>query len=366
MSLFLPNLGGGGAERVMTNIANALVERHPLEVVLCDASGPNLGTLSSKIAIVDLRSPSTKRAIVPLARYLRQRRPRTLLSALGHANVAAIAANVIAGSPARVVAAIHNNMSSAAKNDPSLKGRLLPRAEALAYRFAHAVVAVSVGVADDFAKLTGFPRRRIRVVYNPVVNPELYEKARVEPRHPWFPPTASQPVFVTIGRLVAQKDQATLLHALALLRRQIPARLMILGDGPERATLERLSSKLELSDAVEFSGFVANPFPFVSAATAFVLSSAWEGLPTVLIEALALGTPIVSTDCPSGPREILQDGRLGLLVPVGDPESLANALLRTVEQPLLPDPSAAESYTIDTAVDAYRSILFPSRIAATK
>lgn len=360
MSLFLPNLGGGGAERVMTNIANALVERYRLDVVLCDAAGPNLRLLHSDIEVVDLQAASTKSAVLPLVKYLRGRRPRALLSALGHTNVGAIAANAIAGFPARVVATIHNNMSSASANDPSLKGRLLPRAEAAAYRLAHGVVAVSAGVADDFSRLTGFPRSRIRVVYNPVISPELYEKSQAQLTHSWLPPTPTSPVFVNVGRLVPQKDQATLLHALGRVRQSVPARLVILGDGPERSRLKQLSSDLGLTEVVEFHGFAANPYPFLKAATAFVLSSAWEGLPTVLIEALALAVPIVSTDCPSGPREILQGGRYGRLVPVADSEALANALLETVYEPLRPDPHAAESYSIENAVAAYRAILFSS------
>ena len=166
-----------------------------------------------------------------------------------------------------------------------------------------------------------------------MVTPELEDLAAETPAHPWLR-DPKVPVCLAAGRLCPQKDYPTLIRAFATLAETRPLRLLILGDGPDRADLESLIRQLGLADRVALPGFAENPFSAMARAGVFVLSSAWEGLPGVLIQAMACGTPVVATDCPSGPREVLVDGRYGPLVPVGDPEALAQAIGETLDRPL--------------------------------
>jgi glycosyltransferase involved in cell wall biosynthesis len=218
------------------------------------------------------------------------------------------------------------------------------------------VVAVSRGAAEDLA-LSGVPRDLLKVIYNPVITPSLVAQARQEPAHPWLAP-GQPPVIMGAGRLTRAKDFPTLIRAFAEIRQHREARLMILGEGEERAGLTQLARELGLADDVALPGFTENAMSHMARAAVFVLSSAWEGLPTVLIEALAAGARVVSTDCPSGPREILQEGRLGALVPVGDAHALAEAVLEALERPSTPvPPSALAPFTKDTAVDHYLQVI---------
>jgi glycosyltransferase involved in cell wall biosynthesis len=235
------------------------------------------------------------------------------------------------------------------------------------YAQAEAIVAVSNGVADDLARLTGLPRERVRTVYNPVVGPELARLAAEPVDHPWFRPGQSSPVVLGAGRLSGQKDFPTLVRAFARLRATMPARLVILGSAstPELTAkrageLRALAAEKGLVEEVDLPGFVPNPYAYMARSALFVLSSAFEGFGNVLVEAMATGCPVVSTDCPSGPAEILDGGRHGPLVPVGDDAALAAAMARTLAAP--PDPAAlrrrAAEFTPERATDAYLEALF--------
>ncbi len=203
---------------------------------------------------------------------------------------------------------------------------LLPQLIARYFLQAQAIVAPSRGVADDLARVTGLPRQRIHVIYNPVVSAALLMQSRLPVDHRWLRGDGV-PVIVGMGRLTLQKDFGTLIRAFARVRKQLKSRLLILGEGEERGALQDLSHSLGVTDDVELVGFVANPYAYLSRAELFVLSSRWEGLPGALIEALACGAKVVSTDCPSGPREILNDGAYGQLVPMKDDGALAEAML---------------------------------------
>jgi len=232
-----------------------------------------------------------------------------------------------------------------------------PRLIRTFYPWAASVVAVSRDAADDFAKAAGLPRERVEVVYNPVITPRLLELARETPDHPWFAP-GQPPVLLGVGRLTAQKDFPTLLRAFAEVRRDREVRLVILGEGPDRPALLQLAGELGIGESFDLPGFRHNAMAYMAASAMFVLSSAFEGLPTVLIEALAAGTQVVSTNCPSGPREILQDGRLGALVPVGDPVALAAAIRARLDHPSPPAPlEALAPFTSTAAVDHYLRII---------
>jgi glycosyltransferase involved in cell wall biosynthesis len=228
------------------------------------------------------------------------------------------------------------------------------------YRAADAIHAVSHGVAVASAKELGFPLKRIQVVYNPVVTRQLLDMSRADVDSFWFADD-KRPVILAAGRLTKQKDFATLIRAFALAKSKANLRLVIIGEGEQRPRLERLIGEYSLQGAVLMPGFVDNPFAVMKRADLFVLSSAWEGLPNVLIQAMACGTPVVSTDCPSGPAEILENGKWGRLVPVGDAEELARAMLKTLKDKTHPDVTTRAAYfNLDRVVDAYLRLLLPN------
>jgi glycosyltransferase involved in cell wall biosynthesis len=358
VAFFLPLLCGGGAERVILNLAQGITERgRPVDLVLAAAEGALLDQVSPAVRLVDLRAPRVLRSVGPLASYVRRERPSVLVSSMSHANVIAILAAKLAGNSTPVVVTEHNTLSQVAGEDGWLAGRLWPHLVRIFYPFASSVVAVSRGAADDLARTSGFPRDRVEVIYNPVITPALMALARQQPDHPWFAP-GQPPVILGVGRLTRQKDFFTLVKAFAEVRRHRAARLIILGEGEDRPALEALVGELGLSDDVAFPGFQDNAPAYMASAAVFVLSSAWEGLPTVLIEVLAVGTRAVSTDCPSGPREILQDGKLGTLVPVGDAAALASAIRGVLEGPSGAIPAdALTPFTRDAAVDNYLRLI---------
>jgi glycosyltransferase involved in cell wall biosynthesis len=354
IAFFLPTLAGGGAERVIVNLAEGITERGlPVDLVVGSADGELLARVPPAVRLVDLHSPRVLRSLGPLVRYLRRERPRVLVSSLGHANLVAIWAAKLARRSTPVVATVHNTMSVATPEQGRVAGRMWPMLLRTFYPWADAVVAVSRGAADDLARTTGLPRDRVRVVYNPVITPALLAGTRKAPDHPWFGP-GLPPVVLGVGRLTRQKDFANLIRAFAILRQHRDARLVILGEGEERPRLEALARELGVAGDVALPGFRDPASAYMAGSALFVLSSAWEGLPTVLIEALAAGTRVVSTDCPSGPREILRDGALGALVPVGDSAALADAMMGALDrrQDAVPADALAP-FTRDAAVDHY-------------
>lgn len=358
IAFFLPGLHGGGAERIVLNLTQGIAERgQSVDLVLASATGPLLDHLAPGVRLVDLESPRVLRSIGPLARYLRRERPRALISSMSHANLVALWAAKLAGTGVPVTVTEHNTMSQSALEQGWLERNLWPPLLRGFYPWARHVVAVSRDAADDFARTVGMPRERVEVIYNPVIMPDLRSRARHTPDHPWLR-GEGPPVILGIGRLTRQKDFPTLIRAFAGVRRQRPVRLIILGEGEDRAALEGLVAELGLQDDVALPGFRDTPLAYLAASALFVLSSAWEGLPTVLIEALAVGTRVVSTDCRSGPREILQDGRLGTLVPVGDVPALSKAMAAALDCPPRPIPAGAlQPFTREAAVDNYLRLM---------
>jgi glycosyltransferase involved in cell wall biosynthesis len=353
VAFFLPSLAGGGAERVILNLAEGFSQRGvPIDLVLATAEGPFLSQVPPGVRVVDLKASRVWRSLGPLAAYLRRERPLALLAALDHANLVAMAAARIAGGHTRTVISVHrtfpkNGQATSMRESaiPWLLGRL--------HRWADAIVAVSEGVAVDLANTAGIPRDRIRVIYNPVIMPSLLPAAAERPSHPWF--EDATPIVIGVGRLVPQKNFRLLIDAFAIVSRSRAVRLIILGEGPERQALEKQIGRLNLQDSVALPGFLDNPYACMARAAAFALSSDFEGLPTALIESLAVGTPVVATDCESGPREILRGGALGGLVPVGDAAALAGGITRALDRPRAAPPAEAlRPFTLDAAVDQFQ------------
>ena len=340
------------------NLAEGMTVRGvPVDLVVGAGTGALRDQLPQGVQLVDLRSPRVLRSLGPLISYLRREQPRVLISSMSHANVLALWAARLAGSRTPVIVTVHNTMSQSTPQQGRLLGRVWPKLLRLFYPWARHVVAVSEGAADDLAQTAGLPRSMVQVVYNPVLTPGMMALARQQPDHPWFG-SEQPPVVLGVGRLTRQKDFGLLIRAFAAVRRNRAARLMILGEGEQRAELQELARELGVERDVALPGYRDNAMAYMAKSRLFVLSSAWEGLPTVLIEALAAGTQVVSTDCPSGPREILQGGRLGRLVPVGDVESLVQAITAALDCPGPPvPPEALAPFTRDAAVGHYLSLI---------
>lgn len=358
LAIFLPSLAGGGAERAMLNLAHGFAERSmKVDLVLARAQGPYLSQVNDSVRIVDLKAFRVLASLPNLMRYLRDERPSALISALDYANVVALWARRLVDVPMQVLVNEQNTISRSATSSARRRQRLVPHLVRMFYPWADHIVGNSHGVADDLSQVTRLPQDRIKILYNPVITTELREKAQERPDHPWFR-AGEPPVILAVGRLTKQKDFPTLIRAFAQVHPARSARLLILGEGPDRSELERLVSDLGLKDHVGLPGFVSNPYAYMSRAALYVLSSRWEGLPTVLIEALFCGPSIIATDCPSGPREILESGKHGSLVPVGDVTALANAISEGLAGRIPPPtPSSWHPYSSEAVVDQYIGFL---------
>lgn len=359
LAIFISFSGQGGVERMVASLAGGMAETGlAVDLVLAKARGEHVQAIPPSVRVVRLGSDHTATALPALARYLRRERPDALLAAKDRAIRTAVLARRLAGVGVPIAGRLGTTVSAALEGKHPLRRALWYANMRLFYRGVERIVAVSQGVADDVRRITGLPAERVVVVRNPVVTPQLAERAAQPVTHPWLA-QRTVPVVVGAGRLSRQKDFPTLLHAFALLRRDLPCRLLILGDGGERAALLELADRLGIGADVELPGFQANPYPWFARADLFVLSSRWEGSPNVLTEALALGTPVVATDCPSGPAEILQGGHFGPLVPMGDAAALAAAMRATLANPL---PAAAlraavADYRLDHSVRGYLAAL---------
>ena len=360
IAIYIPSLNCGGAERMMVTLANAFAARGlSVDLVLSSAQGPYLQNVSHAVRVVDLRSTRVIASLPGLVRYLRSERRQAMLSALNHANVIAIIARSLARVQLRLVVSERSTLS--ATKTLLFFGRLMPWFMRWSYPRADKVLCVSQGVADDLAEKIGISFEKLKVIYNPVVSDELIEKSSEAFDHEWFE-SGEPPVVLGAGRLTEQKDFSSLFRAFAQVRAMRPVRLVILGEGELRTPLERLAKELGIAADVLMPGFVANPFPWMRNAALFVLSSRWEGLPNVLIEAMACGTPVVSCDCPSGPAEILENGRWGRLVPVDDTNSLAQAIEATLDDSHKPEVAVrANDFSADLAAEAYLSLLGVSK-----
>lgn len=360
VAIYLPSLAGGGAERVMVSLANGFVRRGlAVDLILARAEGPYLPEVAKAVRIIDLGCSRVLTSLPGLVRYLRQTRPTALLTAMSHANVIAVLARDLARVPTRVVISERDHFSASLGRARGLRARGLIALMRRVYRRADAAVAVSEGVADDMAFRMGLPRNRIDVIFNAVDVDEVQARADAAFLPPWLdgPPGA---LIVAVGRLAPQKGFTTLISAFARVRAERPARLVILGEGPLREALEAEAKRLGVAADVGLPGFVENPFPVLRRADLFVLSSRHEGFPNVLIQAMACGTPVVATECPSGPAEILDGGRWGRLVPVDDDAALAKAISATLDGPDHPDVAArAAAFNLDRAVTGYLDVLLP-------
>lgn len=357
LAVFAPSMVGGGAERGAVKLAEGFAQRgFDVDLVLAAAEGPRLAEVPPEVRVVDLKARRVLTSLPSLARYLRREKPLAVASVLDHTNVVALWARKLAGYPGRVVVIEQNTLSVAAAHATRRRTKLMPRLVTRFYPWADYVVGVSAGVIEDLNQVATLDPEKVRVIFNPIVTDDLEEKALAPVDHPWFEDGSS--VFVAAGRLRPQKDFPTLLRAFAALRSRRSARLLVLGEGPERENLEALVEELGIGDDVQLPGATSNPYAYMARSAAFVLSSRWEGLPTVLVEALRCGVPVIATDCPSGSREILADGRYGTLVPVGDVEGLALAMEAALDGKIVRAPDESwHPYRLGAVVDEFLELM---------
>jgi len=417
VTIFTHCMGGGGAERFAFNLLKGFAKRSlKVDLVLLRKEGVFLNHIPSQVRVINLDAPTNlypyrwhrllkflcrrhlsffdldcllkvnavsakiafhfcgMSAMYPawintmalrLANYLRENKPNVILTILHDSNIIALKARQFANIPFFLAVRESTTPSIALQFSP--RKQFMEQCIRTLYPKADIIVAVSQGIAEDLMQNYGVPEEKVKVIFNPVVTEELFDMALEDVSHPWFEQEHS-PVILAVGRLTMAKDYPTLFRAFSLVRQVRPAKLLILGEGEERANLERLAVELGIQKDVSMPGFVDNPFAFMAKASVFVLSSAWEGFPNVLVEALACGCPVVATDCRSGPREILDNGRYGRLVPVGDYEALAKAILETLDNPDFPATKEeriqrALEFSLDAVVEKYLQVLLPERFS---
>jgi glycosyltransferase involved in cell wall biosynthesis len=340
----------------MITLADEFLERGiDTDIVLMRQEGRLENSVPSQARVFDLGAHNIILGPPALAKYLRRRRPSVLLSA-GYTNRIALLARLLIHGSTSIVISEHNVVSNSESNS-SLPDWLLQQLTRWTYSLAEQMIAVSEGVADDISQSLDFRREDFEVIYNPVIGPETFERAEQTVEHSWFSDETT-PLILGVGRLVELKGFSTLIRAFAEVKERRAARLVILGEGEERPILERKTKQLGVSDHVWMPGFVSNPLKYMAKASVFVLSSKSEGLGNVLVEAMACGTPVVSTDCPSGPAEILEGGKYGRLVPVEDPSALATAIGDALDGKIEPAPrSALDRFRRERVTEQYLDIL---------
>lgn len=354
ISFFLATSGHSGVDRAMQHLIPAIAQRgYPVDLLHVRKHGPYLRNPPAGVRIIDLGTSHTYSSLPAIIRYLRKERPQAMLSDKDRVNRTALLGQYLARVPTRLILRSGTTISIDLETRKPFERWLQRQSMGKLYAHAYNVVVPSEGAADDMSQFTGLSRDLITAVPSPIVPDSLLTETLPVPDHPWFQDRI--PLILSVGELCSRKDFETLLQAFAVLHRQRPCRLMILGRGKRGDALLKLASDLHVREDFELPGFVDAAYSYMAHANLFAFTSRWEGLPFAPVEALAVGTPVVSTDCPSGPAEILQGGQYGPLVPVGDTESLAIAMQQTLDNPLTPEKlrHAARPYTVSASTDAY-------------
>ena len=361
IALFIPSLDVGGAERVILNLANGFTERgYLVDLLLCKRQGNYTYKVSNKINVINFNKEHTTGALLELIKYIWKFSPDVVISALDYVNIVVLIAKLFCRRKTRFIVSVHSNLSQSTILNNNIKNKMIPFFIKVLYRFADRIVAVSRDVAEDLSRIIG-NRKKINVVYNPIVSRNLYIRAKEPLEHKWFK-DINIPVILSVGRLSYEKNLECLIKAFKIILQKIDVRLVILGEGNMRQNLKKMIEELKLSEFVDMPGVVENPYNYMKNASVVVLSSKYEGLPNVLIEALACNTPIVSTDCKSGPREILADGRFGYLVQVDDENNIAKRVIdilsgKEVKFTQIELDSHLKQFTLDYAVDEYLKLI---------
>ena len=347
IAFFLPSLTSGGAESVTVTLADEIARSHSVDLLVASHTGELAQSIPKSVNLLDLNTRKVSLAVPKIALYLRKHRPACIMFSLIYANILGVIATKLACSSTRIVLreAVHPSQYLGRRR--GLMVRIIKSLLRPSYRRSDHIIAVSQGVATDLIENFGLPPSMITVIYNPTVTPSLHSMAREQIDGGWVA-NPNEKVVLAAGRLVQDKDYPTLIRAFHLVQQKLDCKLVILGDGQLLGKLADQVKQLGLADKVCFAGFQPNPFKHMARADVFVLSSTNEGLPNVLIQAMACGTTVVSTDCESGPREILECGKYGTLVPPGDAAALSQAILDALRQP-------RDSAMLKRRADDYRS-----------
>lgn len=359
IGIVMSSLSGGGAEKMVLNLSQRFSTKgYVIKLYLANKSGDYIDRIPPEIEIFDMGAQRQIGSLFPLIRYLSSDPPDVLLSTGTGMNVISCLAKQISRSDTKLVIRVQNTMSKSIYEGSRPEHRLLPFLVKTLFPTADEIIAISEGVASDLSSITRVDEKDISIIYNPVINNSLLDLAKENPSHKWFKQN-DVPIILGVGRLVPQKDFSTLIRAFKRVRENREAKLIILGKGKEKDRLQRLATQLNLTPYISFPGFVENPYAYMSSSDLFVQSPAWEGFGNVLVEAMACGTPVVSTDCPHGPAEILEHGRFGLLVPVGDSKALANAISFTLGSPMPATAlqKRAMNFTVERIADEYIDVL---------
>ena len=358
VAIYLTRLTAGGAELVGLNLARGLMQRGFHVIVVVSQDGGELyDTAKLEFEIVNIESPKTLRSFLKLARFLKDKKPNVLISHYFHCNISSLIANLILFKKVNIIIVEHGVFSQTISHYSKLYQFIAKILYRFLYPLSDKIVAVSKIVAKEISKFSGIPENAIRVIYNPVI-PKNFDTLTVVPtKHPWLS-ICSGPLIVGIGRLSVEKGFNDLIMAFSMVRRHVDARLIILGEGKERIALEALVASLEINDFVDMPGYCSNVYPFLNSADLFVLTSHSESFSNVLVEALACGTPVVSTNS-GGPVEILENGKYGCLVSCKDPSSLAQSILNTLNNP---DESnklthRGRFFTVERSIDSYEELI---------
>ncbi len=399
IAFLLDNLSGGGAEKVILNLAAGFSRLgHPVDLLVCKAEGVLRNSIPAGVNLIPLRSVSSARGTVAalladpagyremlstiasskklpkafryipaISRHLRQSGTPLLVSALPKSNINAVLARRMSGTDTQVVVGAHIHLSARDAEGASRGQHRIRELRPLMRRYYHqasAVVAVSKGVEHDVRDYLGLPQKMVKTIFNPVAAREIKSLSEEQPEHDWFD-HPEIPVVLGIGRFVKQKNFPMLVRAFAKLRKKRPVRLVLLGGDDSsgeqvrhKAELEELADELGVSEDFDMPGYKENPYPYLRRASVFALSSRFEGFGNVLVEALFCGCPVVSTDCPSGPAEILRDGEFGRLVPVDDAQGMAEALDAILDEEVdgMALRARGEEFSVDRAVENYSEL----------
>ncbi len=322
-----------GIQRIMVNIANGLTNLgYRVDLIMPEIKGQYLIDLSPDVKLFDLNTRNPINVLNNLRKYLKTTKPNLLLCADQHINIAAAIARPLSGVKFSLIITQHNPLGIL-KHDFRWFVRILPLFARIFFPLADQIVVISQGLVREIATVIQQPPERLRVIYNPVITSHVFQRAAESPPHPWLN-NKNKPVILGAGRLTQQKDFFTLIKAFRLLKSNLDARLLIIGEGEDRPQLENLIRQLNLQEDVCLANHQENPYTYMKNSDIFVLCSIWEGFGNVLVEAMAVGTPVISTDCESGPAEILEQGKYGQLVPIQNPLALSEAILTTLTHPI--------------------------------
>jgi glycosyltransferase involved in cell wall biosynthesis len=354
--LYFPSYGDGGVEKMTTNLAHGLYDAGvKVDFIVHHQAAPYLSGLEHKVNFIT-PPDNIHRHLSWLVRYLNSSHPDVLMTVKDAAGIMAIKAKKRCRAETKIVVRTGTALLSRFDHRGANFVKQWLKSHKLKHYFQQADghIAVALGSRKELHELIQIPQKAIIVIKNPVITPTFLKLQLEIIDHPWFAPSR-EPLIMGMGGFRLQKDFTTLINAFALLRKSRPCRLILAGKGRQEKRLLQLCHELGIQDDVLFPGFTDNPYPWLKRADLFVLSSLWEGSPNVLTEALALGTPVVATDCQSGPREILQDGKYGELVPLGDPQAMSDAMARALDKPLSSEQlaKAAKDYTLEASTRSY-------------